>query len=134
MEGKTEYLNKLGFKLPFLDKIYNKMVYQMENLNLEDIRELAEYYVLKAEAAVTNNSMVDFEANLIKTKLSEKIEEKQSTLNDFIDTIELTLNCYGTINPEKISAGRAYSLYHRAKEKNKRLSELNRKKHVNNYQ
>lgn len=105
----------------------------MENLSLEDIRELAEYHILKAEAAVTKNSMIDFEANLIKAKLSEKKEEKQSTLNEFVDYIELTLNCPGTINPEKTSAGRAYSLYHRAKEKNKRISELNRKKHVNNY-
>jgi hypothetical protein len=121
-EGKLEYLNKFRFKLPFLVQIYNNMVYQMENLALDDLRLMAEYYILKAEAAIKQDSMIDFEANVLKVQLEEKKEDRKDvTLNEFIDYIELTLNCPGTIDPEKTSASRAYSLHNRAKERNKSL-------------
>lgn len=102
----------------------------MENLQLDDLRLMAEYTILKAESVLKKDSMLDFEANLIKVELEEKkkAEDKSISLNDFIDYIELTLNCPGTINPEKMSAGRAYSLHYRAKERNKALlaSKLNK--------
>ena len=66
-------------------------------------------------------------AKEMETK-SKKQERKGVRLNDFIDYIEITFERIGTIDPEKISASRAFSLYHKAIEKNKRLQKMYEKR------
>ena len=108
------------------------MVFQMENLDLDLIRLKRDYYVMLAESMITNDSFLKFEADLLKVEIDEKEpKDEEISLNNFIDLIELSLDKPGSIDPFKMSASRAYSLYHRAKEKNKRLqAEINKRKHA----
>ncbi len=101
----------------------------MENLELRVVRKEAQYYLLKSMAVVTGDKMIEFEAGLINAELKEEYQEEgdDMSMNEFIDYIELTLNTPGSINPEKMSAGRAYSLFNRAKEINKRNKDRLRK-------
>lgn len=133
-KGKIESLNRfdLKFKFDFLWKIHQNMVYQMDNLDLSIVRKRAEYEILMAKYALTGNKMIEFEAGVLMAQINDELKKnetsKEPSMNDFIDYIELALNCPGTINPEKTSAGRVYSLYHRAKEKVERIKSEERKK------
>jgi hypothetical protein len=130
-KGNIEYINKYGLKvkLPFLYNVYKSILFQADKLDLRIIRKEAEYEILRSIAALTGDKMIEFEAGILKVQLKEdleKIPENSGTMNDFIDYIELTLNTPGSINPEKTSAGRAYSLHHRAVEINRKREQLKR--------
>jgi len=126
------YRFKIFTRIPrFFLKIVNDMIYEFENLDLTLLNEKWEAARLKSMAIRTKNKRYEFLANELKTKIEKKEKElnnqKTQTLNEFIDYIELTLECTGTINPDKFGTGRAYSLYHKAVEKNKRLAEQYKK-------
>lgn len=107
------------------------MMFQFDNINMEIFEKEADLAILKSIAARNNDKSMKFQADVLANKLKKerenKSQEKQVTLNQFIDYIELTFNCVGSINPDKISASRAYSLYYKAIERNKYLQGINSK-------
>jgi hypothetical protein len=131
MDGKVENLYKFTFikwiPLKFV-KIIEDMYFQLENVNTEIIKQEAELAILYSQAARTGNKMMGFKADSEKIKLeNKKIElskNKGIKLNSFLNYIELTLN-YQNIDPEKMKASRAFSLYHIAVERNKELERKN---------
>jgi hypothetical protein len=131
MDGKVENLYKFTFikwiPLKFV-KIVEDMYFQLENVNTEIIKQDAELAILYSQAARTGNKMMKFKADSEKIRLeNKKIElskNKGMKLNSFLNYIELTLN-YQNIDPEKMKASRAFSLYHIAVERNKELERKN---------
>lgn len=120
----------------FFLKVITDMVYQFETLDLTMIRKRAEYEILRSMAARQNNKNLEFNANLIEKeieKLEKKIKDDNGlTLNGFLDYIEMTFESIGSLDPYKLSTSRAFSLYHKAIEKNKQLkAQYEKMNHVN---
>jgi len=132
MDGKVENLYKFTFikwiPLKFV-KIIEGMYFQLENVNTEIIKQEAELAILYSQAIRTGNKMMKFKADSEKLRLeNKKIElskNKGIKLNSFLNYIELTLN-YQNIDPDKMKASRAFSLYHIAVERNKELEQRNK--------
>ena len=131
MDGKVENLYKFTFikwiPVKFV-KIVEDMYFQLENVNIEIIKQEADLAILYSQSIRTGNKMLKFKADSEKIKLeNKKIElskNKGMKLNSFLNYIELTLN-YQNIDPEKMKASRAFSLYHIAVERNKELERKN---------
>jgi hypothetical protein len=102
------------------------MFYSIDELDLTILRLKKDAVVLKSIATRTNDKSMLFQALQMEKEIKEmeKGSENSMNLNQFVNYIELTLECPGTIDPYKITASRAFSLYHRAVEKNERLSKL----------
>jgi len=130
-DNKFEALYKVNwFKhVPlFFYEISVNMLFEFEQLDCSLLRKRADMVVLNSIAARTNNKAVKFQADILKKEIenSQNKESKDITLNQFINYIEETFNSIGTINPDKMSTSRAFSLYNRAIEKNK--SNVNNRK------
>jgi hypothetical protein len=132
MDGKVENLYKFTWikwiPAKFI-QIVDDMYFQLENVNTEIIKQEAELAILYSQAARTGNKMMEFKADGEKKKLDDKKTElaknKTMKLNAFLNVIELTLN-YQNIDPDKMKASRAFSLYHIAVERNKELEQKNK--------
>jgi len=131
MEGNKKSLYKVDFinYIPVLfDKIILDMLFQMDYVNTEMIEKERQLAILRSISVRTRDKTMQFQAdtlaNEIKIKMQNYSNEKETGLNGFIDFIEMTFNQIGTIDPYKISASRAFSLYHKAVEQNKRLAKL----------
>lgn len=134
IEGNKKSLYRFSFisHIPsFFDNIILKMLYSLEHMNTEIIEKEAELSVLRSIAVRTKSKPMQFQADVLENELKLKKQSyknsKGLSLNAFIDYIELTFDSIGKINPEKISASRAFSLYHKACEKNQRLADLNKR-------
>lgn len=106
----------------FFLKVLTDMVYQFDKLDLTVLRKQSEYEILRSLAARQQDKNLKFNADLLKKEI-EKLENKSKkdvnlTIDGFIDYIELTFDRPGTLDPFKISTARAFSLYHKAVEKN----------------
>jgi hypothetical protein len=124
MGGKFNKLYKyFSFKyIPYkFLKISEDMYFQLDQINTEIIQKEAELAILYSMAARLNNKSMLFNADQQRKKLNEEKEnlskKKPLKINDFLNYIELTLN--KNIDPEKMSASRAFSLFHIAVERNK---------------
>ena len=122
------YKIRLTKRIPlfFFETIFD-MTFQSDNVDLTEINKQAELAILYSMAARTENKSLLFQADSMAKDIeikNKKKEKKGVKLNDFIDYIEITFERIGTIDPEKISASRAFSLYHKAIEKNKRLQKM----------
>lgn len=136
MNGNLEALNKYNLKFVplFFGKVYLNMLFQMEYLDLSLLKKKADFIVLNSMASRTGNKGIRFKADTLKKEIENKgkesIEDKQITLNDFIDFIEITLDSIGVIDPTKISASRGYSLFNKAKARAELIKKRN-KRNVN---
>lgn len=107
----------------FFYEIVLNMLYELDHVDMTIFRKKADLAILQSIAARTGSKTVKFQADVLANEIKQK-EEKESTnitLNEFIDYIELTFNQIGMIDPERMKASRALSLYHKAVEQNKRL-------------
>ena len=135
MEGSLKNLYKFDFinyiPTKFLE-IMMDMLFQMDYLNTEIIEKESQIAILRSIAARTKSKEIVFQADCLAMELEKKKQtyknDKGTNLNSFINYIERTFNREGTIDPEKISASRAFSLFHAAVEENKRLEQLYKKK------
>ena len=104
--------------------------FELEHLDLTLLRKKAQMMVKYSINRRTGNTIKKYEAESLKKEIEDKeksLECKESmTLNKFINYIELTLDCIGTIDPLKITTSRAFSLYHQASEKNEAIIKQNR--------
>jgi hypothetical protein len=103
------------------------MLFEFDNLDLEVLRKKAQIAVLKSMAVRTGNKSIKFNADSLQKEIDEREsklkEDRAMTINEFIDYIELTFNQIGSIDPYKMSTARAFSLFHKAKEKTQKLNE-----------
>lgn len=129
------HMSKFHFKyIPyFFYDNYVSMIFQMEGFPTELINKKADIALLNAEAARTGNKTSLFWAkekeNEIKIETESKKDNKPFTLMQFINFIELNLDCVNKIKPWKTSAGWCYSMYARAKEV---VKDRNRRHRKNN--
>jgi phage anti-repressor protein len=120
-------LYKNGFKFKRIPNKFYKialdMLFQMEKLDLTTLVKRSELAIMLARVAITQNKSLKFQADVLAKQIAEmnKKDNEGANLNDFINYIETTFNNYGTIDPDKIKAKRAFSLYHLAIEKNKQI-------------
>jgi len=109
----------------FFAEIILDMVFEIENIDLSTFKKRAEVAILQSIAARTNNKSIKFKADSLAKEIADKEKKdtnvKDISLNEFINYIELTFEQIGSINPDKMSAARGLSLYHKAVEKNKAL-------------
>jgi len=130
LEKDLSYLYKLRIfkRVPrFFYKISYDMMFQFDNIDTTYIQKQANIALLRSLAARNNDKSIQFQADVMANELKQKFEKntkKDSSLNSFIDYIELTFESIGMINPYKMSASRAFSLYHKAIDKNKRLESI----------
>jgi hypothetical protein len=112
------------------------MLFQMEKLDLTILRKRADLAILQALAARTQNKSLKFQADILAKEIKElsKTDADGMTLNEFINFIELSFNSIGMIDPDKMKAKRAFSLYHLAIESNKRKAKSYEKTNSKNYQ
>ena len=135
IEGNKKSLYKVRF-ISYIPKKFDKiildMLFQMDYMNTEIIEKEAQLAVLRSIATRNKDRSMQFQADVLANELKKQKQayetSKGMNLNAFIDYIEMTLECIGAINPEKITASRAFSLYQKAIERNKRLSELSKKR------
>jgi len=137
INGKLSSLYKIKLfkRIPAkFDEIVLNMMFQMDNLNCEMINKKAELAILRSIAIRTKNKSIQFQADVLANEINNKQLsaniEKNQTLNQFIDYIEITLESIGMIDPYKMKASRAFSLYQKAIDKNKHLNELYSKKNT----
>lgn len=135
IDGNKQSLFKYRFfkRVPaFFDRIILDMLFQMEYLNTEIIEQEAQLALLRSIAVRTKDRSMQFQADVLANEIKMKKQAYQRTkglsLNAFIDYIELSFDSIGKIDAEKITAARAFSLYHKAVEKNERLSEISKKR------
>ncbi|MGV8130696.1 MAG: hypothetical protein ACP5N7_01175 [Candidatus Pacearchaeota archaeon] len=127
IEGKYIKLYKIRLtkRIPnFFYQVVMAMAFQTEHFDMKEILERADLAVMYSIAARTGNKSMKFQADSTKKQLEERAKkgnDKGLKLNDFIDYIEITFNQIGTIDPEKMSASRAFSLFYRAVEHNEYL-------------
>lgn len=118
---KALYQIKLWDYIPsFFDKVALNMFYEFDVLDLTLLRKKADHAFMDSIAKRTNDLSLQFQADVLKKDIERQEEKKgeEVTLNKFIDYIEITFNCVGTIDPFKISTSRAFSLYNKAVQKN----------------
>lgn len=125
-KGELQYLYKYNIKyIPnFFPELVLKMVFQFERLDLTLLRKKAEYQVLLSMAVRQQNKSLKFNADIMKKEIDNiemKLSQNDVSLDGFLDYIELTFNNIGSLDPKKISTSRAFSLYHKAVERNKQL-------------
>ena len=125
-KGELQYLYKYKIKyIPtFFPELVLKMVYQFEKLDLTLLRKKAEYQVLLSMAARQQNKSLKFNADIMAKEIDnieKKLSQNDVSLDGFLDYIELTFNNIGSLDPKKLSTSRAFSLYHKAVERNKQL-------------
>jgi len=134
LEGKYIKLYKVRLtkRIPsFFYEVILDMTFQNEHVDLAELQKQADLAILYSMAARTENKSILFQADSMAKEIENKAkkqERKGMKLNEFIDFIEITFEQIATIDPEKITAGRAFSLYHKAIEKNKRLAKMYEKK------
>lgn len=134
LEGKYIKLYKIRLtkRVPlFFYETILDMTFQNEHVDLTELQRQADLAILYSMAARTENKSILFQADSMAKEIENKAkkqERKGMKLNEFIDFIEITFEQIATIDPEKITAGRAFSLYHKAIEKNKRLAKMYEKK------
>lgn len=122
---------KFKYVPSFFFTIVQNMLYEFDNLDLTILRKKKDIAILKSLAARTGDKGYKFDADI----LNEEIEQEEKalkdirtmTINDFTDYIELTFNQIGSIDPFKMSTAKAFSLFHKAKEKTEKLNELYKK-------
>jgi hypothetical protein len=100
------------------------MLFQFDIINKDLIKKRADLVLLKSKALRTGDKSMEFLAATSEKEFNESNKSvKGLTLNEFIDYIEVTFESIGKIDPYKISASRGFSLFKRAKEHNKRITE-----------
>lgn len=121
---KFKIFNHIPYKF---DEIILDMMFQSENLNLNPIQKRADLAILQSLAARTENKSMKFQADVLAKEIENEEKNNQNaktmTLNEFIDYIEITFNQINSIDIHKTSAGRCFSLFNKAVERNKQLSE-----------
>ena len=119
------YKIKLTKHVPsFFLEIIMDMTFKSDNVDLTELKKQADLAILYSMAARMDNKSILFQADSMSKdmeKKDKKNESKEVKLNDFIDYIEITFEQIGTIDPDKISASRAFSLYHKAVQRNKAI-------------
>ena len=133
MEGDYSalYRVKLFNRIPnFFYEIVADMYFQFDHLEMESLIAQRDLVLLKSIAARTNSTIIRFQANELENRLKKNKEKPKNDmkLNDFIDYIELTFESIGKLDPDTLGTGRAFSMYHKAVDKNKRLEKIYSKK------
>lgn len=131
-KGNINYLfrfNIFNFIPTFFFTLVMDLFYQFDSLDLGLLRKKSDYMFLKSYAIRTKDKNLMFRADSLQKEI-EDIEKRGTdiSLNEFIDFIELSFNCAGTIDPFKISTSRAFSLFNKAVKK----QEINTSKNVHN--
>ena len=126
---KALYKVHLFNRVPvFFLKIVMDMIYSMPVLDLTLLRKKADVAILNSIAQRTGNKSMKFQADIMIKEIQDKESKldtgKEMNLDEFIDYIELTFESIGMIDADKMTASRAFSLFHKAVEKNKRLEKL----------
>lgn len=128
---------RFGKAPKFFDNIAEDMIYQFDHLDLTAIRLESEVLMLRIDAEnIEDKTRKNIKLNQSRIKqveldklLNEKQKAKNITLNQFLNFIEQTFDNIGTIDPEKISTKRAFSLYWLAIDtNNKRKAEAEKSK------
>lgn len=127
LEGKYIKLYKIkltSYPPNFFYEVILDMTFQSEHFDLSEIQKQADLAILYSIAARTNNKSMKFQADTMKKEIENKAKKNESKgmkLNDFVDYIEITFDQIGRIDPDKITAARAFSLCNKAVERNKSL-------------
>jgi hypothetical protein len=123
MQAMYKY-TRLKYTPVFFYDLYHDMHFQFDKLDLRELYKKVDIALLKAMAARNEDKVLSFKVeqmeNEIRLKEIENKDNKDLTLNEFIDYIELTFESIGKIDPYKISTARAFSLFERAKSENER--------------
>lgn len=128
--GDYHSLYKINLKrIP--DFFYNipiEMMYQFDKLDLTIIKMIGDLAVLKNMAARNQDKTMQFQADVMETEIKALMKKnkdsKPLTLNSFIDYIEMTFDSIGKLDPEKLSASRGFSLFHKAVERNEHIQKM----------
>lgn len=134
IEGKYIKLYKIRLtkRVPdFFFEVILDMSFQTENFDMTELQKRADLAVMYSIAARTGNSSMKYQADSMKKEIeskAKKTDNKVMKINDFIDYIEISLNQIATINPEKISAARAFSLFKRSIERNEYMKKQHEKR------
>lgn len=107
----------------FFYEIVLNMLYELDHVDMTMFRKKADLAILESIAARTGSKTVKFQADVLANEIRQKESKETETikLNEFIDYIELTFNQIGMVDPDRMKASRALSLYNKAVEQNKRL-------------
>lgn len=133
MNGEFKYLNKfnINYVPMFFYHNYVEFIYQMEHLDLTLLQKKGDQAILNSIAAIKKNKGFQFKADSLQKEIekiqNEQKQDKNISLNDFIDFIELNLGLNYNIDPSRISASRGYSLFNKAKEKVKATNKRSKK-------
>ena len=126
---KFKFFNHIPYKF---ENIISDMMFQLDYLDISIINKNAELAILRSIAARTKNKTMDFQADVLENAIKSKVNSGKNAepikLNEFIDYIEMTFEQINSIDPYKISASRAFSLYHKAIDQNKRVQKMYNKK------
>lgn len=133
LDGKYIKLYKIRLtkRIPdFFYMVVMDMAFQTEHFDMKEIIERGELAVMYSNAARTGNKAMKHQADSTKKQIEERAKkgnDKGLKLNDFIDYIEITFNQIGTIDPYKMNASRAFSLFYRAVEHNEYIDKQYKK-------
>lgn len=124
---KVKFIKHIPY---FFYNISMDMLFEFDNLDLTLLRKKADLAVLNSIATRTNDKSIKFQADVLKKEIERKISQtgKDISLNEFIDYIEMTFNNIGQLDVYKLSTSRAFSLYNKAIERNKRLNNVHNSK------
>lgn len=101
------------------------MFYSIDELDLTLLRRKSEMTILKSMAIRNGDKSMLFQAQVMENEIkSQEGKKGEMNLNQFINYIELTFDKPGSIDPFKITASRAFSLYHKAKAQNERIKQM----------
>jgi hypothetical protein len=114
----------------FFPEIALNMMFEFDSMDLSLLRKRANLAVLNSIAARTGSKTTKFQADVLKKEIEKTLskEKKDISLNEFINYIEMTFNNIGQLDVYKLSTSRAFSLYHKAIQRNKDLEKIYNKK------
>jgi len=108
---------------------YFDMFYSFEKMDLTILELTAKKAYFESIWATNKDARARSEALALQKQIDEETKRiagaKKTTLNEFVNYIELTFKSIGSIDVKKINTQRAYSLYMAAVEVNEQMKKQN---------
>lgn len=103
----------------FFHHIFNEMYYQLEFIDLSELRKSIEANIFENKYLATKDIKYKRKADTRKAEIESfaKMDKTETKLNNLIKFVQMTLKLSFQIDARTISAGYFFSLYHEATNK-----------------